>query len=52
MEEYHGYPLEDRDKEDTGKMRTPDEKRAEPLKQISGPPPKERRNTGNPVKKF
>jgi hypothetical protein len=37
-ENYYGYPLEDREKEDIGEAKKPDEAKTNPLKQISGKP--------------
>jgi hypothetical protein len=38
VENFYGYPLEDREKEPTGEAQTPDKAREEPLKQIGGKP--------------
>ncbi len=51
-ENYYGYPLEDREKEDIGGLPKPDERKEEPLKQISGPPPKPRGKPTLMKKKF
>jgi hypothetical protein len=52
-ENYYGYPLEEeRDKEDIGEMKKPDERREQPLKHIKGPVPKPRPQPEVYKKKF
>jgi hypothetical protein len=50
-ENYYGYPLEDREKEDIGEAERPDKASEQPLKQIGGKPlpPKK---PATPGKKF
>lgn len=50
--QFHGYPLEDREAEDTGEFKRPDKFEEKPLKQIGGKPQRPAPSKKGDAKRF